>query len=82
MTEALAVIKNFHIGVGDRGVPNIWFDAYVNESAAALQVIYGAEEISNFIQEVGSRDVSSVEGRTCWVEADNSTIRFLRLAKI
>lgn len=82
MSEQLAVIKNFNIGVGDRGVPAIWFDTYVNEHSAALQVISGAEEMWEFIKSSGLTDITKINGKTCWVEAGGSLIRFLRLAKM
>ena len=82
MAEQLAVIKNFQIGVGDRGVPAIWFETFINESSAALQVIYGATEIHDFIAQAGLESVISVNGKTCWVDVGPATIKFLSLAKI
>lgn len=80
MEERLAVIKDFNIGVGDRGVPAIWFSAYVNEVAAALQVIQGAEAIHEFIAATNLSDVTKIEGRTCWVDEGDGLIRYKRLA--
>jgi hypothetical protein len=82
MKEQLAIIKNFHIGVGDRGVPAIWFDTYVDECSAALQVIHGAQEIWDFIQASGLSDITKIVGKPCWVQADSGMIKFVGLAKI
>lgn len=80
-TEQLAVIKNFNIGVGDRGRPAIWFDTYINEHEAALQVIEGAQAIYDLIDEAGLTDVTKIEGRVCWVATGNHLIRYLRMMK-
>lgn len=80
--EQLAVIRNFKLGVGDRDVPVIMFDAFLTEGTAALQCIYGAEEIHQFIADAEVSDITKMNGRTCWVETDGFVSRFLRLAKI
>lgn len=39
MAKQLARIKNVHFGVGDYGHVNLWFDTYISENHAALQVL-------------------------------------------
>lgn len=82
MDKQLAVIKNFNIGVGDRGRPAIWFSTYISESTAALQVIEGQEAIYEFINNSRLTDITKIEGKTCWVEVDGSRIKFLRMATL
>lgn len=85
----MAVIKNVHLGVGDRGFPCLWFDTYISESAAALQVFawggaLDAQKPSAYsvLLESGVSDVAHLAGKTCWVEVDGGMIKFLKMAQI
>ena len=82
MSKQMAIIKDMGIGLRDIGSPCIWFTTYISECSAALQVITGKDQIYEFIKASGAKDISDLEGEPCWVEADNSTIRFLELIKI
>lgn len=55
----------------------MWFDAYVSESAAALQVL-DVERAVELIQAYGVEDVAKLEGKPCWVHADGQIIRYDR----
>lgn len=76
MTEQMAVIRNVHIGGGDRGIPCLWFDTYISESSAALQVIPWDQAFEIL---KSTYDVKELDGRPCYVEVDGNMIRFLRL---
>lgn len=74
MEPQLAIIRNLRIGVGDRDVPVITFETYINESVSALQCIYGADNIYNFISQAGRADILSLNGTPCWVQRDQNIL--------
>jgi hypothetical protein len=76
VNEQVAIIRNVGIGGRDVGRPVLWFDTYIRESSAALQII-GWEQAGELL--AGIREVRELEGRPCWVEADGGMIKFLRL---
>lgn len=80
-SEQLAIIRNVNCGVGDYGKACLWFDAYIGECAAALQVIeWGAA--GKLLEEAGIADVNKLNGRPCYVEVGGGMILFKRMAKI
>lgn len=78
--EKLAVIKNVHIGCGDYGKAALWFDTYVSDCVAALQVL-SWDRAREIIESSQLRDVHALEGRACYVNEENHMITFLRLMK-
>jgi hypothetical protein len=79
--KQLAIIKNVHCGVGDRGVACLWFDTYISECSAALQVL-SWDDAKLVIEKAGVSDVGRLAGRACWVEAGNGFIKFIEVASI
>lgn len=79
--EQLAVIRDVHFGVGDRGTVCMWFSAYITEGSAAVQVL-SVERAVELIAAAGVDDVRKLDGRTCWVDVTGSTITFKRYARI
>lgn len=78
MKETLAVARNVGFGNRDTGSPCLFFDTYVSEHGAALQVLTGDRAIE-VIRATGVYDVKELEGRPCWVDtSDRGVIRFLR----
>ena len=77
----LAVIDQFRIGIGDYGVPAIWFTTYINEGEAALQTVHGADNIYEFMVKAGLENIMTVEGKYCWVDVGEGMIRFIEFAK-
>jgi|HubBroStandDraft_6_1064221.scaffolds.fasta_scaffold3031126_2 hypothetical protein len=74
----MAVIRNVHVGGGDRGIPCLWFDTYISESSGALQVI-DWETAGELLRKGNVYDVKELNGKPCWVEHDDNIIRFLEL---
>ena len=79
--KQLAIIKNVHCGVGDRGVACLWFDTYINEHSAVLQVLSWAIA-KDVLEKISVDDVYKLNGKACWVEVDNGYIKFLEIAAI
>lgn len=77
--KQLARIKNVHFGVGDYGHVNLWFDTYIEEHVAALQVL-DLDAAVTLIKAAGVRDVADLAGRNVWVEVDGPMIRFKEYA--
>ena len=73
----MAIIKDIDFGMRDCGSPVIWFSTYTSEGSGALQIISG-DGISSFVQEAGCRSIRDLEGKPCWVDVDQCTIRFVR----
>lgn len=74
----LAIIKDPHFGVGDRGEVALWFSVYVTESSAALQVFDAAEGVE-ILKAYGVKDASDLAGKPCWVDTSNvGMIRWVR----
>lgn len=67
MTEQLAIIKNPKFGVGDRGEVVLTFEAYINESTAALQVL-SADDGVKFLRAYGVSDASYLAGKPVWMD--------------
>lgn len=75
--EQLAVIRNAHLEVEDHcGEVCIFFDAYLTESVASLQVIRW-NDAQRMLQRC--RQVSDLNGKACWVETDGNISRFKRM---
>ena len=81
MPKVMAVIKNVHFGVGDRGRCALWFDTYVNESCAALQV-FTPEQAVEIIEGYGVDDFQKLQGKPCWVNHENNTIHWDSVCKV
>lgn len=80
--QQLAIIKQVHCGVGDRGYAALWFSTYITEGSAALQV-FGWEEAKTIIEAYGVSDVARLEGKPCWVDTSAAgLIRWVGAAKI
>lgn len=71
----LAIIKNVGIGMRDCSSPVLWFDVYAEEHCAALQV-FDWDRARDIIQAAGVEDVSSLEGRPCWVQHEGNKMTF------
>ena len=79
--EKLAIIKNVNIGVGDYGKACMWFDTYVDEHSAALQVL-SWEKTATILEAACVRSALFLEGKACYVNDADGFIKFIRLAKI
>lgn len=81
-SDTLGIIRDPHFGVGDRGTVALWFTVYVSESGAALQV-FGVEDAVAIIAAYGVRDVSDLDGKSCWVDTSSpGMIRWVKAAKL
>lgn len=79
--KRLAIMKDVSLGCRDIGKPCIWFNTYITECDAALQIL-SWESAAKLIETAGVYDARSLEGKACWVEEDNGLIRFVEYAKI
>ena len=73
-----AIIRRPGYGCRDLGRPCLFFDTYVNESVAALQVFEG-KEADRIIKDSGVYNVNELEGRACWVQKKPGSIVFLEM---
>ena len=84
--KKLAIIKRVGYGLRDVGIPCLWFETYISESHAALQVITNPEEIERILIKAKAYDVKQLEGMPCWVETNDQLfggiIKFLEICKI
>jgi hypothetical protein len=82
--EQMAIIRNPKLGCSDRGTVALSFDTYINESSAALQVLWmengDVERALELLRTVD--DVRRLDGKACLVEVSSATIRYLRPMKI
>lgn len=74
--KKMAIIRNVHIGAEDHYGAALWFDTYVSEASAALQVIPW-EMAYDIVKRVD--DIKHLEGKPCWVEEEGGLIRFIGL---
>lgn len=75
--KTMAIIRDPHFGVGDRGTVALWFTVYVTESSAALQV-FDVDEGVKIIADYGVSDVCKLDGKPCWVDTSTSgTVRWV-----
>lgn len=81
MARQLAIMKGVTLGCGDIGIPCMWFSTYISENVAALQVL-SWEQAKELIKVSGMADAKTLEGKPCWVDVDNMTIKFIEYAKI
>lgn len=81
MSEQLAIIKGVHFGVGDYGRVCMWFESYIQEHAAALQIL-SVDQAVELIAKFGVNHVDKLNGKTIWVETGNGMIKYLRGAVI
>jgi hypothetical protein len=76
MSEQMAIIRNVGIGARDVGRACLWFDTYITESSAALQIVTW-EDAAKILAKV--YDVKELEGRPCVVDVQGQIIKFVRL---
>ena len=81
MAKQLAIIKGVHFGVGDRGYVCMWFSAYVDEAAAALQVL-SVDAAVKLIKAMNVDNVDKLNGKPVWVNVNDNTILYDSPAKI
>jgi len=81
MARQLAIMKDVGYGNRDLGRPCLFFNTYITEGTAALQVLVG-DEAEKAIRESGVYDVKELNGQSCWVEVDGWSIVFEGVAKI
>ena len=74
MTEQLAIMKSVGFGCRDVGRPCLFFETFVSECGAALQILYG-EDALKFIEDYGVYDVSELEGKPVWVDVKGNMIQ-------
>jgi hypothetical protein len=80
--KSLAIIKNVHCGVGDRGRAALWFSVHITESSAALQV-FEWNQAKEIIEAYGVEDVARLDGKPCWVDLNEpGIIRWIGSAQI
>jgi hypothetical protein len=63
--ETLAIIRRPGYGMRDYH-PGLWFEVYVSDTTAALQV-FNQPEADEVIKAFGVKDVRDLEGKPCWV---------------
>lgn len=79
--KKLAIMKDVGYGCRDTNGVCLWFDTYVTEGTAALQVLFNPEA-DKVIRASGVYNVRELEGKPCWVEDNQGMIHFLEVAKI
>ena len=75
--EQLAIIRNVGYGCRDIGKPCLFFDSYITETTAALQILTG-EDADEFIKAYGVYDVSKLEGKPVWVDVGQNRVTINR----
>ncbi len=78
MAEKLAIIKDVHCGVSDRGKFALRLTVYDSECSAALQVWEDLAEIAKIVEAYGVSDVGALNGKPCWVEVGNGLMKWVR----
>lgn len=79
----LAVLHHPHVAIEDHcGELCVFFDAFIDEAEAALQVIRIGDPHFYSVWEAMAGDVKKLDGKTCWVRCDDHMIRFVRMAAI
>ena len=79
--KKLAIMKNVGYGCRDVGKPCLFFDVYVSECIAALQILFG-KDADKLLTDSRTYDVKQLEGKSCWVEVEGNTIKFKEIANI
>jgi hypothetical protein len=84
--EQMAIIRQPRLGCSDRGMVALSFETYINESSAALQVLWvetnDEDRAKAFDLLRAVDDVSKLDGKPCLVEVSSGMIRYLRQMKI
>ena len=76
MTEAqMAIIKNVGIGMRDCREPVLWFDVYIADGLAALQILNWTEA-KQLIADYSLYDVRNLEGKPCLAVKNNGLLRY------
>ncbi len=77
----LAICRDAEFGLRDVGKPCLSFSAYVQESSAALQCLFG-EDITKALKDAGAVKFQHLEGWPCWVDTSRpGIIRYVRMWK-
>ena len=79
--EKLAIIKDVHLGVGDYGVPALWFTTYVSSCGAALQV-FNWQQAYDIILSANVGDINRLNGKSCLVDEGGGLIKFIKMSGI
>jgi len=77
----LGIMKNVSFGCRDTNYVHLWFDVYTDESRSSLQRLPATEAIA-VLEKHGVSNIKSLEGKSCWVEEDDYSMKFIDLAKI
>jgi hypothetical protein len=77
----MAIMKGVCFGMRDCNKPVLFFSTYISEGSAALQVL-DVISACKLISDYGVYDIKNLEGKACWVNADDSTITYLEACKI
>jgi hypothetical protein len=79
--EMVGIIRNVGIGMRDCHAPVLWFDVYISEHSAALQV-FSWGEASRIITESQVYDVKTLEGKPCWVSVEGTVGRIIKFVRM
>jgi len=65
--KVMGIIKKVGYGCRDVGYPVLFFDVYVRECVASLQIMNG-KQADKFIEAYGVYDVHDLNGKPVWVQ--------------
>ena len=74
--EELAIIKNVGFGMRDMNKPVLWFTVETLYYNSLL--FFTGNDILDFIKKANVYDCKDINGRTCIVETNEGTLKFLR----
>lgn len=74
--KVMGIIRNVGYGCRDVYYPVLFFDVYVRESYASLQIMSG-KQANDFIKAYGVYDVKDLNGKPIWVKNDGYTMEDL-----
>ena len=74
--KVMGIIKNAGYGCRDIGYPILFFDVYVRESCASLQVMRG-KQADDFLSKYQVYDVHDLNGKPVWVKDNGVTMTII-----
>ena len=79
--KQLAIMRDVGYGCRDVGHPVLFFNTYISEGEAALQIL-GGTDAYNLIADSSVYDVKNLEGKACWVDVEDNLIKFVSFCRI
>ena len=81
MTEQAAVMRGVGFGKWGTHKPGLYFETWLADGSATLQLLF-VKDATRLLAQAGGdvSDVSNLEERSCRVEVDGYTTRFMGLS--